>query len=96
MDISGHQMPGHIREQNDLLSSAQEGFRPNRNTTRQLQRLIMAMEDHGHHRQLPVHHICGLCERLWNVDHARMAEILRVQGYPQDIIEIVLDLYTQW
>ena len=31
---------------------------------------------------------------MGSVDHARVAEILRVQGYPQDITYIIHDLYT--
>lgn len=81
-------------EQNNLLSDSQEGFRPNRNTTRQLQRLVMAMED-ASMTDHPIYVLyVDFVNAFGSVDHARMAEILRVQGYPEDIVDIIRDLYT--
>ena len=80
-------------EQHDLLSDSQEGFRPDRNTTRQLQRLIMTMED-AKLTDSPLYVLyVDFVNAFGSVDHLRMAEIMKLQGYPEDIVSIITDLY---
>ena len=79
-------------ERNHLLSDAQEGFRPERNTTRQLQRLIMAFED-ARVSDSPIYALyVDFVNAFGSVDHRRMAQIMEMQAYPPDIIAIIRDL----
>jgi hypothetical protein len=78
-------------EQYELLSPRQEDFRANRNTTRQLQRLAMTIED-AKLTNSPLYILYVDFENAFgSVDHLRMAEIMRVQGYPEDVVDIIVD-----
>ena len=80
-------------EKNGLLSPAQEGFRRGKNTLRQLKRLIMTMED-AQLTDSPLYVLyVDFVNAFGSVDHLRMADIMEMQGYPRDIVDIVRDLY---
>ena len=80
-------------EEYSLLSEAQEGFRADRNTIRQLQRLVMAIED-AKLSGSPMYILyVDFVNAFGSVNHARMTSIMEMQGYPDDIVNIVKDLY---
>ena len=80
-------------EHHNLLSDAQEGFRGGKNTVRQIHRLIMALEDASHSGS-PIYVLyVDFVNAFGAVDHRRMAHILKMQGYPEDIVDVVHDLY---
>ena len=82
-------------EEHDMLSGAQEGFRANRNTVRQLQRLTMMMEDSKlSDRPLYVLYV-DFVNAFGSVDHKLLTDTMARQHYPQDIIDIIEDLYNE-
>ena len=82
-------------EEHDMLSGAQEGFRANRNTVRQLQRLTMMMEDSKLSGQPLYVLYVDFVNAFGSVDHKILTNTMARQHYPQDIIDIIEDLYNE-
>jgi hypothetical protein len=81
-------------EKHQILQNSQEGFRQERCTSRQLQRLIAALED----SRLTQQDICLLYIDFKNafgsIDHARLLAIMADLGYPQDAINLIGIIYS--
>ena len=80
-------------EQHRLLHFSQEGFRPQRNTSRQIQTIIAALED----ARLTTKDIyltyIDFRNAFGSIDHARLLAIMEDLGYPLDAVEIVGNIY---
>ena len=81
-------------EQHRVLSSVQGGFRKNTGTNKQLQMLVMAIED----AKLSAQDLYKLqvdFSSAFNMsDHDLTLQILYDLGFPTDAIEVVKDIYT--
>ena len=80
-------------EQHRLLHLSQEGFRPQRNTSRQIQTIIASLED----VRLTTKDIyltsIDFRNAFGSIDHARLLAIMEDISYPLDAIEIVGNIY---
>ena len=77
-----------------LLSTCQEGFRPQRNTIRQLQRMIFAIEDAFHFKQDLYAMYIDFTSAFNTIDHAKLRQIMLDLGFPLDAVDVVSDLYV--
>jgi ribonuclease HI/exonuclease III len=82
-------------EEHEMLSGAQEGFRANRNTVRQLQRLTMMMEDSKLSNEPLYVLYVDFVNAFGSIDHKLLTNTMARQHYPQDIIDIIEDLYCE-
>jgi hypothetical protein len=81
-------------ERNRILHFSQEGFRPQRNTSRQIQTLIAALEDAQlTNKDIYLTYI-DFKNAFGSIDHARLLAIMADLGYPLDAIEIVGNIYN--
>ncbi len=81
-------------EQHQMLSSAQEGFRPYRNTIRQLQNYINVLED-AKHCDTSLYALWIDFSAAFNtVDHDKLLQIMYDMGFPTDAVEVVRDVYS--
>ena len=80
-------------EQHRILHFSQEGFRPQRNTSRQNQMIIAALED----ARLTAKDIyltyIDFRNAFGSIDHARLLALMEDLGFPIDAIEIVGNIY---
>ena len=75
-------------ETHKKLTVTQEGFRPQKNTLRQITRLLTALED-AHLTKSHIHILYIDFENAFgSVDHARLQEIMISFGMPDDIREV--------
>ena len=81
-------------EKHRILHFSQEGFRPQRNTLRQIQTIIATLED----AKLTTNDIyltyIDFRNAFGSIDHARLLAIMKDLGYPLDAVEIVGNIYT--
>ena len=81
-------------EKHRILHFSQEGFRPQINTSRQLQTIIATLED----ARLTTKDIyltyIDFRNAFGSIDHARLLAIMEDLGYPLDAVEIVGNIYT--
>ena len=81
-------------ETHRILHFSQEGFRPQRNTARQIQTIIATLED----ARLTTKDIyltyIDFRNAFGSIDHARLLAIMEDLGYPLDAIEIVGNIYN--
>ncbi len=83
-----------VAEPGGLLSEAQEGFRPKRNCHRQIHMLHGAISDARlHNKALHVAFI-DFRAAFSSISHARFREVLEQQRIPEDVIRIILNMYT--
>jgi len=76
-----------------VLHGSQEGFRRQRNTLNQLSTMMLTIEDaHLSGQELHIMYI-DFANAFGSPDHGRLLEVLRHEGYPSDVIEVVRDLY---
>ena len=80
-------------EQHRLLHFSQEGFRPQRNTSRQIQTIIAALEDAKLTTQDIYLTYIDFNNAFGSIDHARLLALMEDLGYPLDAIEIVGNIY---
>ena len=77
-----------------ILHFSQEGFRPQRNTSRQIQTIIATLED----TKLTTKDIyltyIDFRNAFGSIDHARLLAIMEDLGYPLDAVEIIDNIYT--
>ena len=81
-------------ENNDILSSSQEGFRRGKGTARQLLMMQNVLSDaqlFGEDIYLMYVDFSSACN---TIDHDKLLLIMRGLGFPEDCIEAVKDLYT--
>ena len=80
-------------EQHRLLHFSQEGFRPQRNTTRQIQMILATLED----ARLTTKDIyltyIDFRNAFGSIDHARLLALMEDLGFPLDAIDIVGNIY---
>ncbi len=81
-------------EEVGMLNDAQEGFRKQRSTSRQLQTLVQTLKDAKVSKKDIVMLKTDLSSAFNSVDHPRLFEIMRRLGMPQDAVAVVRDLYT--
>jgi len=85
-------LTGYIDE-HTLIGEAQAGFRTGRNTTHQLQRLRLALEDAKLTKSdIQVLYV-DFTDAFGSVDHARLHCIMESMGIPRDAIAVIKDLY---
>jgi hypothetical protein len=85
-------LTGYIDE-HTLIGEAQAGFRAGRNTTHQLQRLRLALEDAKLTKSdIQVLYV-DFTDAFGSVDHARLHCIMESMGIPRDAIAVIKDLY---
>ena len=81
-------------ETHRILHFSQEGFRPQRNTSSQIQTIIATLED----ARLTTKDIyltyIDFPNAFGSIDHARLLAIMEDLGYPLDAIEIVGNIYN--
>jgi hypothetical protein len=81
-------------ETHRMLSTSQEGFRPQKNCMRQIHTLIHTLEDAIHtDKNLFILYV-DYSAAFNTISHDRLLEIMYDLGYPVDSIELVKDLYT--
>jgi hypothetical protein len=81
-------------EQHRLLHFSQEGFRPQRNTTRQIQMIIAALEDARlTNKDIYLTYI-DFRNAFGSIDHTRLLALMEDLGFPLDAVEIVGNIYT--
>src|SRR6202022_1464921 len=77
-----------------LLHFSQEGFRPQRNTARQIRTIIATLED----ARLTTKDIyltyIDFRNAFGSIDHTRLLAIMEDLGFPPDTIEIVGNIYN--
>lgn len=81
-------------EQHSLLNSSQEGFRPGRNTHRQLSNVINALEDAARTKQDIYLLFIDFSAAFDTVDHTKLLQVMGELGNPPDAIQVVQNLYT--
>jgi hypothetical protein len=80
-------------EQHRLLHFSQEGFRPQRNTSRQIQMILASLEDARlTNKDIYISYI-DFRNAFGSIDHARLLAIMEDLGYPTDAIEIIGNIY---
>ena len=80
-------------EYRSVLNGSQEGFRRGRNTHRQLEQMILAIED-AQLSQQPLHVLYLDFENAFgSPDHDRLLEVLKYQGFAEDALAVIRDLY---
>ena len=77
------------------LHDSQEGFRAERCTARQLQTIIAALEDARLINQDIYILYIDFKNAFGFIDHARLLAIMQDLGYPQDVIVLVGNIYSQ-
>ena len=81
-------------EQHRLLHFSQEGFRPQRNTSRQIQMVIVALEDARlTNKDIYLTYI-DFRNAFGSIDHARLLALMEDLGFPTDAVEIIGNIYT--
>jgi ribonuclease HI len=80
-------------EQHQMLSACQEGFRPHRNTTRQLEMVVNALEDARLHQQDIYMLFVDFTSAFNTTDHDKLLQIMYDLGFPVAAIENVKGIY---
>jgi hypothetical protein len=81
-------------EKYQLLQNSQEGFRQERCTLRQLQTLIAAFKDSRFTQQDIYLLYIDFKNAFGSIDHARLLAIMADLGYPQDVINLIGNIYS--
>ena len=81
-------------ETHNILSSLQEGFRREKNTTRQITNVIQALEDAKHHNKNLYALYVDFSSAFNTTDHLKQLQIMEDLGFPQDAIRVVDSIYT--
>ena len=81
-------------EKHQILQNSQEGFRQERCTSRQLQILIIAVEDSRFTQQDIYLLYIDFKNAFGSIDHARLLAIMANLGYLQDAINLIGNIYS--
>ena len=80
-------------QQHRLLHFSQEGFRPQRNTFRQIHMILAPLEDARlTNKDIYITYI-DFRNAFGSIDHARLLALMEDLGYPSDAIEIIGNIY---
>ena len=82
-------------EKYQILHDSQEGFRAERNTSRQIQLLIAALEDAKFTNQDIYILYIDFKNAFGSIDHARLLAIMKDFGYPTGSINLIGNIYSQ-
>ena len=82
-------------ETHQILHDSQEGFRAERGTSRQLQVLIVALEDARFTKQDIYILYIDFKNAFGSIDHARLLAIMKDLEYPNDTINLIGNIYSQ-
>ena len=82
-------------EEKGLLSKAQAGFRRQKRTHHQMQRLILALEDAKLSKSNTQVLYVDFVDAVGSVDHTRLHEIMGAMGIPQYAIDLINETYTR-
>ena len=82
-------------ERHQILHDSQEGFRAERCTSRQLQLLIVALEDAQFINQDIYLLYIDFKNAFGSIDLARLLAIMKDLGYPIDAVKLVRNIYSQ-
>lgn len=80
-------------EQHQMLATCQEGFRPYRNTTRQLEMVVNVLEDARLHQQDVYMLYVDFTSAFNTTDHDKLLQIMYDIGFPAAAIENVKGIY---
>ena len=83
-----------MAECHGLLSSSQEGFRPYKNTIRQLQMALNAIEDAKSHDQNIYALWVDFSSAFNTIDHDKLLQIMYDLGFPDGAINAVKGIYS--
>ena len=78
----------------NILSSAQEGFRKQKNTVRQLQNVMNIMSEAKISQQDLCLLYVDLSSAFNTIDYDKLLCIMHELGFPEDAIEVIAELYT--
>ena len=81
-------------EKYQILHDSQEGFRADRNTSRQLQLLIAALENARFTNQNIYLLYIDFKNAFGSLDHARLLAIMKDLGYPTDAVTLIGNIYA--
>ena len=81
-------------ERHQILHDSQEGFRAERCTSRQLQLLIVALEDAQFTNQDIYLLYIDFKNAFGSINHARLLTIMKDLGYPEDAVRLVGNIYS--
>ena len=81
-------------ENNDILSSSQEGFRRGKGTARQLLMMQNVLSDAQLFGEDIYLMYVDFSSAFNTIDHDKLLLIMRGLGFPEDCVEAVKDLYT--
>ena len=81
-------------EKHQILHDSQEGFRVERNTSRQLQLLIAALEDVRFTNQNIYLLYIDFKNAFGSLDHTRLLAVMKNLGYPTDAITLIGNIYA--
>ena len=82
-------------ERHQILHDSQEGFRVERCTSRQLQLLIAALEDAQFTNQEIYLLYIDFKNAFGSIDNARLLAIMKDLEYPEDVVKLVGNIYSQ-
>ena len=78
-----------------VIHDSQEGFRAERNTSRQIQLPIAALEDARLTNQDIYILYIDFKNAFGSIDHAKLLAIIKDLGYPTDSINLIGNIYSQ-
>jgi hypothetical protein len=81
-------------ESHQILHDSQEGFRAERGTSRQLQVLIVVLEDTRFSKQDIYILYIDFKNVFGSIDHARFLAIMKDLGYSNDAIHLIGNIYS--
>ena len=81
-------------EKHKIIHYSQEGFRPQRNTTWQIQTIITTLEGARlTNNDIYITYI-DFRNAFGSIDHTRLLTLMEDLGYPQDAVELIGNIYT--
>ena len=81
-------------EKYKIIHYNQEGFNPQRNTTRQIQTIIATLENAClTNNDIYITYI-DFRNAFGSIDHARLLALMKDLGYPRDAVELIGNIYT--
>ena len=82
-------------EKHQILHNSQEGFRQEHCTRCQIQLVIAALEDAKFSKQDIYLLYIDFTNAFGSIDHARLFAIMSNLGYPEDVITIIGNIYSE-
>ena len=82
-------------KKHQILHDSQEGFRAERSTARQLQLLIATLEDARFTNQDVYILYIDFKNAFGSLDHARLLSIIKDLSYPETVVSLIGNIYSQ-